>query len=105
MYSCTLAYIVDANVGRSSTAAAVNSVYRGILAFIAIEIAIPLQVNNFLWRRLIDSPLPQNSIGDGGLYTFWAGLLAIVDILILLVFKFGKQWRERCEEGDETSDG
>jgi len=81
MYSSTLAYIVDANVGRSSTSVAVNSAYRGILAFIAIEIAIPLQ----------------NSIGDGGLYTFWAGLLAIVDILVLLVLKFGKGWRETDE--------
>ncbi|KAG6379084.1 vacuolar DHA amino acid exporter [Boletus reticuloceps] len=47
IYTSTLAYIVDANTGRSSTAVAMNSAYRGILAFIAAEIAIPLQVSTF----------------------------------------------------------
>ena len=44
IYASTLAYIVDANLGRSSQAIAVNSQFRGILAFVAAEIAIPLQV-------------------------------------------------------------
>lgn len=43
-YSSSLAYIVDANVGRSSTAVAANSAFRGIFAFVATEIAVPLQV-------------------------------------------------------------
>jgi len=43
-YSSSLAYIVDANVGRSSTAVAANSAFRGFAAFVAIEIAVPLQV-------------------------------------------------------------
>jgi hypothetical protein len=47
IYTSTLAYIVDANTGRSSTAVATNSAYRGIIAFIAAEIAIPLQGSNF----------------------------------------------------------
>lgn len=51
MYSSTLAYIVDTNTGRSSTAVATNSAYRGILAFIAVEIAIPLQVSSFCCGR------------------------------------------------------
>ena len=44
IYASTLAYIVDANVGRSSSAVATNSSFRGISAFVAAEIAIPLQV-------------------------------------------------------------
>lgn len=43
IYASTLAYIVDANQGRSSTAAATNSAFRGVFAFIAIEIAVPMQ--------------------------------------------------------------
>lgn len=45
IYSSMLAYIVDANVGRSSTAAATNSAFRGIAAFVGAEVAIPLQVS------------------------------------------------------------
>jgi hypothetical protein len=44
VYASTLAYIVDANIGRSSTAVATNSAFRGVFAFIAVEIAVPLQV-------------------------------------------------------------
>lgn len=44
IYSSTLAYIVDSNVGRSSSAVASNSFFRGLFAFIATEIAVPLQV-------------------------------------------------------------
>ena len=43
-YSSTLAYLVDANNGRSSTAVALNSAFRGIFAFVATEITVPLQV-------------------------------------------------------------
>lgn len=50
-YSTTLAYIVDANQGRSSTAVATNSAFRGTCAFIATEIAVPLQVS--LWPSVL----------------------------------------------------
>ena len=79
VYSSTLAYIVDANVGRSTTAVACNSAFRGTTAFIFAEVAVPLQ----------------NSIGDCGLYTLWAGLLGIVGLLIMLLIWKGKEWRER----------
>lgn len=36
--------MVDANVGRSASAAALNSFFRGIFAFVATELAVPLQV-------------------------------------------------------------
>lgn len=37
----------------------------------------------------------QNSIGDGGLYTIWAGLLGIVAVLILILLKKGEEWRKK----------
>ncbi|PCH40367.1 MFS general substrate transporter [Wolfiporia cocos MD-104 SS10] len=80
IYASTLAYIVDANVGRSSSAVASNSFFRGLFAFIATEIAVPLQ----------------DSIGDGGLYSLWAGLTAISELMILLVWWKGGQWREKA---------
>jgi len=48
IYSSTLAYIVDANNGRSSSAAATNSSFRGLTAFIFAEAAVPLQVRQRL---------------------------------------------------------
>ncbi|KAI0927466.1 hypothetical protein AcV5_007999 [Taiwanofungus camphoratus] len=78
IYSSTLAYIVDANVGRSSSAVASNSFFRGLFAFIATEVAVPLQ----------------DAIGDGGLYSIWAGLTVVSELLILLVWWKGGRWRE-----------
>lgn len=82
IYTSTLAYIVDANTGRSSTAVATNSSFRGLSAFVAAEVAVPLQ----------------DSIGDGGLYTLWAGLLVIANCFILLVLYKGRKWREASAE-------
>ncbi|KAJ1303442.1 hypothetical protein OPQ81_011632 [Rhizoctonia solani] len=44
IYSSTLAYIVDANPGRASSAIAANSSFRGISGLIAAEVSIPLKV-------------------------------------------------------------
>ncbi|KAF9478176.1 MFS general substrate transporter [Pholiota conissans] len=85
IYSSILAYIVDANTGRSSSAVAANSFLRGIMAFVAAEVAVPLQ----------------DALGDGGLYTLIAGLMVIVDILILLLIGKGSEWRERAEETEK----
>ncbi|EGN98142.1 hypothetical protein SERLA73DRAFT_55283 [Serpula lacrymans var. lacrymans S7.3] len=89
IYTSTLAYIVDANKGRSSTAVAANSAFRGGSAFVAAEVAIPLQ----------------NAIGDGGLYTLWGGLLIITELLILVVIYKGEKWREEGEAEDEDKPG
>lgn len=78
IYSSTLAYIVDSNPGRSSSAVAMNSLFRGASGFVAAEIAVPLQ----------------GAIGDGGLYTAWAGMLLLAELMILLVLYKGKRWRE-----------
>ncbi|PPQ68752.1 hypothetical protein CVT25_012846 [Psilocybe cyanescens] len=81
IYSSTLAYVVDANVGRSSTAVAANSGFRGIFAFIATEIAVPLQ----------------DGVGDGWMYTIWTGILLLNSVIVLLVWMKGTQWRENAE--------
>ncbi|CAE6504430.1 unnamed protein product [Rhizoctonia solani] len=77
IYSSTLAYIVDANPGRASSAIAANSSFRGISGLIAAEISVPLK----------------NALGDGGLYTLWAGLLVICEGLIILLIWRGAKWR------------
>ncbi|KAG2146237.1 vacuolar DHA amino acid exporter [Suillus clintonianus] len=82
MYTGTLAYLVDANPGRSCTAVATNSSFRGSLAFASVMIAIPLQ----------------NALGDGGLYTVWAGILVVTELLVILVLRKGESWRRESEE-------
>ncbi|KAL7279742.1 hypothetical protein ACG7TL_006149 [Trametes sanguinea] len=81
IYSSTLAYIVDANTGRSSSAVATNSAFRGLSAFVAAEVAVPLQ----------------QAIGDGGLYSLWAGIMLLSELLIVLVWWKGGAWREKWE--------
>ncbi|KAF9446366.1 MFS general substrate transporter [Macrolepiota fuliginosa MF-IS2] len=81
-YASALAYIVDANNGRSATAVATNSAFRGVSAFVATEIAVPLQ----------------DSIGDGWLYTIWGVMMMVSGALILLVAWKGEEWRARAEE-------
>ncbi|KAG1900636.1 MFS general substrate transporter [Suillus fuscotomentosus] len=87
IYASTLAYLVDANAGRSSMAVAANSSFRGLFAFVAAEIAVPLQ----------------DTIGDGGLYTLWAGLMVVVECMILLVLYKGRSWREASVEREKQT--
>ncbi|KAG1859148.1 vacuolar DHA amino acid exporter [Suillus tomentosus] len=87
IYSSTLAYIVDANTGRSSMAVATNSSFRGLFAFISAEIAVPLQ----------------DTIGDGGLYTIWAGVIVAIECMILLVLYKGRKWREASVEREKQT--
>ncbi|KDR77434.1 hypothetical protein GALMADRAFT_155380 [Galerina marginata CBS 339.88] len=77
IYCITLAYIVDANTGMSSTAVAANSAFRGLAAFVGTEVAVPLQ----------------DGLGDGWLYTVWAAVLAFSGVCMLLVWWKGAQWR------------
>ena len=81
-YSSTLAYTVDANPGRTSAAVATNSCFRGLTAFAFTEAAVPLQ----------------DSLGDGGLYTLWAGILVMCELLFLLVQLRGGAWREAADK-------
>jgi len=86
IYASALAYIVDANPGRSSEAVAMNSCFRGVSAFIFMEVAVPLQ----------------DSIGDGGLYSLWVGLLVLCELLLLLVRVRGGPWRVNAEEREKA---
>ncbi|KAL0062974.1 hypothetical protein AAF712_010105 [Marasmius tenuissimus] len=88
VYTSTLAYIVDANVGRSSTAVALNSAFRGIGAFIMTEVAVPMQ----------------DGLGDGWTYTIFSGLMVFSTMLILAVAYKGGQWRLAAEEREKTSE-
>lgn len=38
----------------------------------------------------------QLGIGDGGLYSLWAGLMVLSELLTLLVYWKGAQWREQA---------
>ncbi|THV03488.1 vacuolar DHA amino acid exporter [Dendrothele bispora CBS 962.96] len=77
VYTSTLAYLVDANVGRSSTAIALNSAFRGTFAFVALEVAVPLQ----------------DGLGDGWTYTIVAAFMAFSGFLTILTMYKGQQWR------------
>ncbi|KAF5376823.1 hypothetical protein D9757_008896 [Collybiopsis confluens] len=88
VYASTLAYIVDANVGRSSSAAALNSTFRGTFAFVFEEVAVPMQ----------------DSLGDGWMYSIIAVVMAVSGAFTLLVMYKGAQWRDEAEERDRFSD-
>ncbi|KAF9015829.1 MFS general substrate transporter [Hymenopellis radicata] len=87
VYSSTLAYIVDANVGRSSTAVALNSFFRGVAAFLGTEIAVPIQ----------------DGLGDGWMYTIFAIALLFGSAAILLTMKKGEEWRTKAEASENKS--
>lgn len=90
IYSSTFTYLMNSNTGRSSSAAAANASFRGTFGFIAVEIAVPLQ----------------DTIGDGGLYMIWAGLMLFAELMVLLVLYKGKKWREASLEKErQQSDG
>ncbi|KAG1876802.1 MFS general substrate transporter [Suillus tomentosus] len=82
MYTCTLTYLVDANPGRSCTAVAVNSSFRGFFSFVSVMIAVPLQ----------------DALGDGGLYSAWGGVFVMTELLVILVLRKGESWRKESEE-------
>ncbi|THU95076.1 MFS general substrate transporter, partial [Dendrothele bispora CBS 962.96] len=84
VYTSTIAYIVDSNLGRSSTAVALNSAFRGALAFALTEVSVPMQ----------------DGLGDGWMYTILASLIIISTLLIALVIWKGPEWRAKCEQKD-----
>ncbi|KIL53809.1 hypothetical protein M378DRAFT_174556, partial [Amanita muscaria Koide BX008] len=69
-YASAIAYIVDSNKGRSSTAVATNSAFRGFFAFLATELAVPLQ----------------DGLGNGWMMTLWAFIMALAGLLILATY-------------------
>jgi MFS family permease len=89
IYASALAYLVDANPGRSIPATASNSSFRGFAGMISSEIAAPLR----------------DAIGDGGLYSLWAGLLVVMELMIVLVIWKGQRWREEAERRERRQLG
>ncbi|KAF9062174.1 vacuolar DHA amino acid exporter [Rhodocollybia butyracea] len=82
VYTSILAYMVDSNVGRSSTAFALNSFFKGTLAFIFEEVAVPMQ----------------DGLGDGWMYTIIAFIMGISGLCTAVVMFKGEQWRKEAEE-------
>lgn len=76
-YSVDLAYLVDSNPGRSSGAVAVNSAFRGFLAFIAAEVSDPIL----------------SAVGNGPFQTGWAVLIAFTVVFLWTTAEKGKGWR------------
>ena len=89
IYASSLAYLVDANPGRSIAATASNSSFRGFAGMISAEVATPLR----------------QSLGDAGLYSLWAGLLIITELMVLLVIWKGQRWREEEEKRERKQHG
>lgn len=77
-YSVDLSYLVDSNPGRSSGAVAVNSAFRGILAFASAEASSPLL----------------KSVNNGPLQTGWAVIISFTVVLLFLAESRGGQWRD-----------
>jgi len=89
IYASSLAYLVDANPGRSIAATASNSSFRGFAGMISAELAFPLR----------------EVLGDGGLYSLWAGLLVVTEVMVLLVVWRGQRWREEEERRERRQHG
>jgi hypothetical protein len=67
------------------TVVAMNSCFRGVAAFVFTEANVPLQ----------------ELLGDGGLYTLWAGILVLCELVILPVRSCGGAWREAADEREK----
>lgn len=96
VYSCVLAYIVDSAIGMASTAISCNSLFRGVTAFVASEVAEPIL----------------SSVGNGPLYTGWAVLLVLAEAALIAACFRGQRWKEKSEnklaqkeKGDRSEDG
>ncbi|GAA5995422.1 uncharacterized protein JCM10292_005162 [Rhodotorula paludigena] len=86
IYASTLAYIVDANPGRATSAVACNSLFRGSLACAASQSAEPIL----------------NHIGNGCFYSGWGILLLLGEAALVVVALRGKRWRERDRTREEA---
>ncbi|CED82859.1 Synaptic vesicle transporter SVOP and related transporters (major facilitator superfamily) [Phaffia rhodozyma] len=78
IYASVLAFLVDSNPGRSSSAVASNSFCRGLFAFAFSQSSLPIR----------------NGIGDGGLYSLFSGMLLLTCVAFVVLTYKGKQWRE-----------
>lgn len=88
VYASTLAYIVDANPGRSTASVAVNSMFRGVLACISSQVSEPVLTK----------------VRHGAFYTGFAILLLLGQSALWLVSVKGQRWRERSRERQDERD-
>jgi len=88
IYSSTLAYLVDGNPGRSSTAVACNSFARGTLAAVASQASEPLI----------------GKIGNGWFYTGLAVILIAGSMSLLLASWRGERWRAEHVEWERRQE-
>ncbi|KPV72502.1 uncharacterized protein RHOBADRAFT_66887 [Rhodotorula graminis WP1] len=77
IYASTLAYIVDANPGRSTSAVACNSLFRGVLACASSQAAEPIL----------------DKIKNGAFYSGWGVLLLLGEGALVVVAIWGGKWR------------
>lgn len=89
IYSSTLAFIVDANPGRSSSAVACNSLFRGVLACAASQAA---------------EPILDKVGGNGAFYTGWAVILLVGQLALVVVAIKGKRWRAAFAVREEQAE-
>ncbi|GAA5968622.1 hypothetical protein JCM11641_007702 [Rhodosporidiobolus odoratus] len=87
VYATTLSYIVDANPGRSTSAIACNSLFRGVLACAASQAAEPIL----------------DEIYNGAFYTGWGIMLLVGEALVVLISLKGQRWREASREKEEAA--
>ncbi|GAA5824803.1 hypothetical protein JCM11251_005352 [Rhodosporidiobolus azoricus] len=87
IYASTLSYIVDANPGRSTSAVACNSLFRGVIACIASQTAEPIL----------------DHIKNGAFYTGVAVILAIGAALLVVLSIRGGRWRAKSREKEERA--
>lgn len=89
VYASTLSYLVDSNPGLVSATMAVNTLCRGILATIGTQVSNPIV----------------GGIGEGWFWTIFSILILFAQMMILLVYKKGKGWREGGNAGAAEGDG
>ena len=56
----------------------------------------------FIYRNLTPCAFPQLGLGDGGMYTLWAGFMVVSELLMVLVWWKGGAWREKEVEREKA---
>jgi hypothetical protein len=101
---------------------ATNSIFRGIAAFLAVEVTVPLQVRPITYRyttflilgcritlAMVGKPWQCKHGFDvfhaGWLYTIWAALMLFSGLVTILVAWKGEAWRRKAEVQEAIAPG
>jgi hypothetical protein len=84
---------------------AANSAVRGVTAFVVIIVAVPIQVcrvpyQSMQVRGIERLTVSQDSLGDGWMYTIWAAVIVVGELLLLLTVRKGTKWREEAGKAE-----